>query len=314
MREKAMSATDPWNAGLLERLQPVGTYRVEAHHGEILQGVFDSGGRLLRGLATLPCPLYSTGATFVPTGARGVSVWPAWRTKAKRAAELTLARLGNPVSGGRLDITADIPLCRGFGSSTADVIAAVGAVLAFTGRVLSTAEVGALAVAAETASDALMYGRRAVLFAHRGGELIEDLGTELMPVAVLGFGTSEDGRGVDTLNLAPARYSSWEIEAFRPLRGMLRRAVETADVGLLGRVATASTLLNQRHLPVPKLAEILRIAEDVGAAGLQVAHSGDVAGLLFDPADPEVRSRLDQAVKCLYDLDVLETWQFETGR
>jgi uncharacterized protein involved in propanediol utilization len=314
MSSEAVSAPDPWDAGLFDSSRPAGTFRVEAHHGEILQGVFVSGDRLLRGLATLPCPLYSTWATFRPTRARGVSVQPSWRTKAKRAAELTLARLGHPVPGGRLEITADIPLRRGFGSSTADVIAAVGAVLAFTGRVLSTAEIGSLAVAAETASDALMYGRRAVLFAHRGGELIEDLGTELMPLAVLGFGTSEDGGGVDTLKLARARYSSWEIEAFRPLRGMLRHAVETADVGLLGQVATASTLLNQRHLPVPKLAEILRIADDTGAAGLQVAHSGDVAGLLFDPADPEVQSRIDQAAKCLHDVDVVETWQFETGR
>lgn len=309
-----MDSTDAWNSELAQSPGAVGSCRVEAHHGEILQGVFAAGDRLRRGLATLPCPLYGTGATFLPTSARGVGVRPAWRTKAKRAAELTLARLGDPVPGGWLDITTDIPLCRGFGSSTADVIAAIGAVLAFAGRGLSTAEVGSLAVAAETASDALMYGRRAVLFAHRDGELIEDLGCELMPVAVLGFGTSDDGRGVDTLKLAPARYTSWEIEAFRPLRGMLRHAVRTSDVSLLGRVATASTLLNQRHLPVPELAEILRIATDVGAAGVQVAHSGDVAGLLFDPGDPEAQDRIDQAAKCLHALDVVQTWQFETGR
>ena len=232
-----------------------GSFRVDAHHGEILQGVFVAGGRLRRGLVTLPCPLYSTRATFLPTrdtAVAGTIVRPAWRSKARRAADLTLARLGYPVPGGLLDITSDIPLCRGFGSSTADVTSAIGAVLAATGRRLSPAEVGALAVEAETASDSLMYGGRAVVFAHREGEPIEDLG-ELMPLAALVFGTSPGGRGVDTLELTPARYTSWEIEAFRPLRGFLRRAVRDGDAGLLGRVATASTLLNQRHLPVPGL-------------------------------------------------------------
>src|SRR2546430_3886410 len=92
-----------------------GSYRVSAHHGEILQGVFVDGGRLRRGLVTLPCPLYSTRATFVPTDTEGVTVPPAWRTKAARAAALTLERLGWPGPGGILDLTTDIPLSRGFG-------------------------------------------------------------------------------------------------------------------------------------------------------------------------------------------------------
>jgi uncharacterized protein involved in propanediol utilization len=294
--------------------QAAGSFRVDAHHGEILQGVFDVGGRLRRGLLTLPCPLFRTRATFLPTRATVVTVRPSWRVKARHAAELALDLLGRPAPGGLLDVTSDIPLCRGFGSSTADVTSAIGAVLAATGCSLRPAEVAALAVAAETASDSLMYGRRAVVFGHRDGELIEDLGDELMPLAVLGFGTSRDGSGVDTLNLPPARYSSWEIEAFRPLRGMLRRAVRTTDVALLGRVATASTLLNQRHLPVPRLADILRIATGTGAAGVQVAHSGDIAGLLFDPGDAETGARMDRAAQRLRGLGITQTWRFETKR
>jgi len=256
-----------------------GSFRVDAHHGEILQGVFVTDGRLRRGLVTLPCPLYSTRATFLPTDDAGTTVRPAWRSKARRAADLTLARLGHPVPGGLLDITSDIPLCRGFGldGQRADL------------------------------------GGRAVVFAHREGEPIEDLG-ELMPVAVLGFGTSPGGRGVDTLELPPARYTSWEIEAFRPLRGLLRRAVRAGDAGLLGRVATASTVLNQRHLPIPGLDDVLAAARAAGATGVQVAHSGDVAGLLFDAGDPETPARLEFAAARLAALGVTETWQFETER
>jgi uncharacterized protein involved in propanediol utilization len=289
-----------------------GSCRVTAHHGEILQGVFAAGGRLRRGLLTLPCPLFSTRATFVARQDTAVTVRPGWRAKARRAAELTLDALGIPGWGGVLDIISDIPVRRGLGSSTADVTAAIGAVLGATGGTLRTAEVARLAVRAETASDSLMYGRRAVVFAHREGSVLTDLGGSLPPLGVLGFGTG-DRSGVDTLGLAPARYRPWEVEAFRPLPGLLRQAVRTGDVPLLGRVATVSALLNQRHLPVPGLADLLRIAADTGAAGVQVAHSGDIAGLIFAAADPATSSRMDEAAHRLLDAGVTGTWRFETG-
>lgn len=291
-----------------------GTYHSIAHHGEILQGVFEAGGRLRRGLITLPCPLYSSRAVFEPsTMTDTVEVWEPWRAKAALAAQLALETLGGTWTGGRLQMSSDIPLGRGFGSSTADVLAAIGAVFRAAGRTPDPAQSAALAVAAETASDALMYPHRAVLFAHRQGERIEDLGDGLMPLAVLGFGTSRDGRGVDTLTLPPARYTVWEIEAFRPLLGMARRAVRTGDVALLGRVATGSALLNQRHLPVPRLDDLLALGRAVGAAGLQVAHSGDVAGLLFDPFLPDLNARTEDAERGLTALGVQRTWHFTTN-
>jgi uncharacterized protein involved in propanediol utilization len=290
-----------------------GTHQSVGHHGEILQGVFESDGRLRRALITLPCPLYESHAVFEPSDtSTGVTVLDPWRTKAGRAAELALRTLGGPLTGGTLGLTSNIPPSRGFGSSTADVVAAIGAVYDAAGHRPSPAQYAALAVAAETASDALMYAHRAVLFAHREGEVIEELGGPLMPLAVVGFGTSEDSTGTDTLALPPARYSVWEIEAFRPLLGAARRAVRTGDVALLGMVATASARLNQRHLPVPGLTELLRVTEAVGAAGLQVAHSGDVAGLLFDPDLPDLATRTDHARKRLADLGIGDSWYFTT--
>lgn len=298
-------------AGTAVRIR--GAHHSVGHHGEILQGVFESGGRLRRALVTLPCPLYESHAFFEPSDSTSeITVREPWRTKARRAAELALRALGDADTGGTLTLTSNIPPSRGFGSSTADVVAAIGAVHDAAGRRPSPAQYAALAVAAETASDALMYAHRAVLFAHREGEVIEDMGGPLMPLAVLGFGTSADSTGTDTLGLPPARYSVWEIEAFRPLLGSVRRAVRTGDVALLGRVATASARLNQRHLPVPRLTELLRVAEAVGAAGLQVAHSGDVAGLIFDPALPDLVTRTDDARKRIAGLGIDDTWYFTT--
>ncbi|MFI7099471.1 GHMP kinase [Streptomyces sp. NPDC050161] len=291
----------------------LGAHRSTGHHGEILQGVFETRGGLRRALITLPCPLYSSRADFAPSPtADHVTVHEPWRIKAARAAELALRTLGGPCAGGTLRVSTNMPPGRGLGSSTADVLAAIGAVYDAAGRSPDPTQSAALAIAAETASDALMYPDRAVLFAHREGEIVEDLGGGLMPLAVLGFGTSRDGAGVATLDLPPARYTVWEIEAFRPLLGMARRAIRTGDAGLLGRVATASARLNQRHLPVPGLDDLLRAGEAAGAAGLQVAHSGDVAGLVFDPRLPDLATRTDEARKRLDALGVPETWYFTT--
>lgn len=292
----------------------LGSHQTTGHHGEILQGVFETPRGLRRGLITLPCPLYISRANFEPSSATDtVTVDEPWRMKAARAAELALRTLDGPSTGGTLRVSSNIPPGRGFGSSTADVLAAIGAVYDAAGRIPDPKESAVLAVAAETASDALMYPDRAVLFAHRAGEVVADLGGALMPLAVLGFGTSQAGAGLATLELPPARYTVWEIEAFRPLLGMARRAIRTRDLDLLGRVATASARLNQRHLPVPGFEDLLGIGEAVGAAGLQVAHSGDVAGLVFDPCLPDLAVRTDDARKRLDALGVRETWYFTTG-
>ncbi|MCX4970688.1 GHMP kinase [Streptomyces sp. NBC_00654] len=290
-----------------------GTHHSSSHHGEILQGVFETRGRLRRALLTLPCPLYGSRADFEPSPAADhITVLDPWRIKAGRAAELALRTLDGPFTGGTLRVSSNIPPGRGLGSSTADVLAAIGAVYDAAGRTPDPAQSAVLAVAAETASDALMYPDRAVLFAHRKGEVVEDMGGGLMPLAVLGFGTSRDGAGVATLELPPARYTVWEIEAFRPLLGLARRAIRTGDVGLIGRVATASARLNQRHLPVSGLEDLLRAGEEAGAAGLQIAHSGDIAGLLFDPRPPGLAARTDDARKRLAALGVEDTWYFTT--
>ncbi|PYP83923.1 MAG: hypothetical protein DMF61_21570 [Blastocatellia bacterium AA13] len=281
-----------------------------AHHGEIFQGVLaDSGGRLRRGLVSLVCDVMTSEAIFQPDDTGIVSVDPVWKTKARRAVELTLEYLGQREVGGRLVIESTIPPRWGMGSSTSDVTAAIRAAC---GEIkLSPHIVAALAVQAETASDSLMFGNRAVLFAHREGVIIEDFGGALPPLEVVGFNTDPTGSGVDTLSYTPARYGWREIEAFRPLVGLMRQAVQMQSPHLAGRVATASSRINQRYLPKPHFDKIERLAEDTGALGVQVAHSGTIAGLLFDPGDPSTPERAETAKTMLDELR-FTTWQFQS--
>jgi uncharacterized protein involved in propanediol utilization len=284
-----------------------------AHHGEILQGVFYStDGTLEQGLVTLPCPLFRTRASFRPLPSGPLRVEPCNRLRARTAARLTLDALGRTGWGGAVRIEGDVPLAWGCGSSTMDVLAVIRAVADAFGVTLEPEWLARLAVAAETASDSLMYApERAVLFAQRRGSKLLDLGGPLPAARVLGFNTDREDGGVETLELPPCAYTWWELEAFGPLLGLLRRAVEHGDPELLGRVATVSTGINQRHRPKPLVPHLLRLAESAGAVGLQVAHSGTVAGLLFAPGG-DAAGRIERARDGLRRLGVARSWEFST--
>jgi len=259
-----------------------------AHHGELLQGIFSDAGGLRRALVTLPQPERGTRAVFYPSYSHGGVVGPPELTKVRRAAMLALRQFAThpaPAKGGQVEIVSDVPRGIGMGSSTSDVTATIRAVADFHGVELSKEEVARLAVLAECASDSIMIDDRVVLFAHRDGVVLETFGLRLPPMIVIGCDTEPAAR-VDTLRLQPADYGDAEIAAFGVLRAALRRAIALGDTVLLGRVATASARINERYLPKPNLDYLVRTCLRHGGCGVQVAHSGTIAGLIFDARLP----------------------------
>lgn len=294
------------------------------HHGEILQGLFrapDETGRVFyrRGLMTLPCPLLWSRARFTPqAGAGPVKVTPPTKEKARRAAVLTLQHLGLPISG-HVEIVSNIPPARGLGSSTADAVAVMRAIADGCQLSLSAGEMARLAVLAETASDAVMFaGERcgpAVLFAQREGCAIEVFSRPLPPLIVLGFDAADvacDARrgGVNTLDLPLPAYTPAEVTAFEHLRALARQAIAAGDARLIGQVATRSAVINQAYLPTPGFEQWLRVRDQAGAVGAQVAHSGTVVGLLFDPCETDPGERICCARRCLLRLGIRRVWRY----
>lgn len=276
----------------------IGVGHACGHHGELVQGVFlDDDGRPCRGLVTLPTPEPGTHAEYrrlpeVPAGR--IHVQPADRVKAARAAALAVdlccARTDARPSGGRLRLRGSLPVGLGMGSSSSDIVATIRAVAAAYRCLLSPPELARLAVRAETASDPLMHGPQPRLFAQREGRVLEDLGPALPPLVVLGC-TTGGGAPVDTLSLRH-QYHAGDVAGFERLRFRLRAAIADGDAARLGRVCTDSSLLNQRLLPKPELDTLRAAADAAGAVGVQVAHSGNVAGVLFDASGPDLPRRL----------------------
>jgi uncharacterized protein involved in propanediol utilization len=300
----------------LDELEPGirdGYGTANAHHGEILQGVYvDKDERLHRGLISLVCDVMGAQAKFSPSAGNTVHVNPAWKIKARRAAELTLQHLNVKCGGGQLTVKSNIPLRWGLGSSTSDVTATIRSVAHAFGKTLPSKSIGELAVKAELASDPLMFGERAILFACREGNVIEDFGDCLPSLEVLGFNTDRSVNGIDTVAYKPAHYDWRDIEAFRAMIGLMRKAIQAQASHLVGRVASASARINQRHLPKPYFDKLERLVDDVGAVGVQVAHSGTVAGLLFDPLDTDNQQRIECSKGLLTEMGFSLTWHFQT--
>ncbi len=273
------------------------------HWGELVQGPYRHGGRLITALITLPRrDLFST-ASFTP-GWGKLSVSPVWCVKAWRAARLLLDRAGRSALGGDLSITTNIPLGCGSGSTTADVTATLWAVGRALGLGLTVGQVQRMCWEVEGASDplALLALGRAVVYGSRTGETLRRLTRPLPRMWCLGFNT-HPGQTVLTEELASrTQYGSAEEASFRDILDRASAAIESGCLTELARAATDSARLNQERLPTHHFVELVRATRGAGAAGLAVSHSGTVAAALFDPGLADLGSRLADLARALRSL------------
>jgi uncharacterized protein involved in propanediol utilization len=195
-----------------------------------------------------------------------------------------------------MEIRSEVPRGIGMGSSTADVTAAIRAIADFHGVTPTAQEISRIAVRAECASDPIMMGDRVVLFSHRDGIVLETFGRRIPSMIVVGCDADPGTGSINTIALQPADYSAADIETFRLLRANLRQAVATGNVAKLARVATSSAVISQRFLPKSAFDFLFGLCNRLGGSGIQVAHSGTVAGVIFDSRRDGVMDRVDRCV------------------
>ena len=259
--------------------------RAGRHHGEILQGLWwqpsEARADPIPCLVTLPVPGTGTEAHFRLTPGRRIVVHPTNRVKAARAARLALDALDATASGGLLHLNSSIPIGLGMGSSTSDVLATLRAVCDACGAQADATLLAQLAVRAEAAADPLMFDS-AVLFAQREGHILEDWGRWFPDFLLLSIDTEPRSGGHDTLGL-PVPNGAAMRDEYTGLVQQARAAFQARDADAVAAAATRSAELNQRIVPLRGFEDLRMLAATSGALGLQISHSGTVAGLLFDP-------------------------------
>ena len=244
-----------------------GSAEAIGHAGEILQGVIDGECFLL----TLPAPGLRSIATAVPAALWSID--PPSKSKALRAAQLAAP---GPWS---LQIQSSIPVGRGYGSSTADCVAAVRAVAQFNSE-----QIAAILHQAEAACDSTMFGDEPVVFLPRQGRIVKRLRGRwpCAHVTVIDLG----GEAVDTLATPLPSYTPHDHQDFVRLLEKLEAAFAEGHLEQIAQVATESAMIHQAHRPHPSWAATYRDLMAAGALGVARAHSGTLAAALSHSALP----------------------------
>ena len=179
----------------------------------------------------------------------------------------------------KLTINSPIPRSKGLGSSSADVTATIAAAALALGEELTPESIARIALSVEP-SDGVMFPGIALLD-HREGKIIQVLGPPPpMEIVAMDFGGT-----VDTVEFnAVDRRSQWksiQAEVDEALE-LVKAGIREQDPGLIGRGSSISSRASQTVLFKPELPDVLEFAESVGAAGVNIGHSGTVIGILLD--------------------------------
>ena len=209
---------------------------------------------------------------------KGIDHLPKARQAVAAALEKLAPRLGIAKLTAQVAITNPIPTGKGMGSSSADITAAVGVVGMAAGYPFTPESIASIALSVEP-TDGVMFPGIA-LIDHRRGSIAESLGPP-PPLEVIVIDT---GGTVDTLEFNRTdRTALWEKVASRTDEALelVREGIRRGAPELVGRGATISA----RAGNPPELAEWVEraavFADEQNAAGINVAHSGTVVGILL---------------------------------
>lgn len=244
--------------------------------GELVQGVIDGQPVLI----TCPVNMYSE-----------VEIISAIKPKApgsklESAVRKTLEYLEVSGTYYKAIVRSELPVGKGMASSSADISAACQAAALTAGRSLSADEIADIALSIEP-TDGIFYPG-IMLFDHIHGAIRLSLGKPPQ-IKILIF---DIGGKVNTLTFNKrhdlAVLNQNKESAVRQAVALVTEGLKNGDAELIGQGATLSALANQTILYKPCLEDVLSIAREQGAVGVNIAHSGTVLGVLFTP-DKEQR-------------------------
>lgn len=243
--------------------------------GEFVQGRLDGTDYLINS----PIDRFSTATV---RRSRRTGIRTADPDRYSKVARL-LAMLGAheaECDGLEIEIASDLPTGKGMASSTADLVAALGAALHHMGITLSVPDICRSLIAIEPSDCTHIPGVAHV------GHLCGRVFRSFRPPSCLRVLVLDCGGSVDTVGFDRKRahhvYARHEKE-MREALYLARCGLAAGDAVLLAQAATMSARLSQQILHKAPFDEVVRIAETTGALGVNCAHSGSVLGILYRP-------------------------------
>lgn len=242
------------------------TVKMRGTCGELAQGFYCGEPILI----TCPIEKFSTATVSDEfTGVEGLG------SKSRAMLDKVLKLFGAEDFKLGVRLTSELPRGKGMASSSADMAAVAQAVALSLGKKLSPEVLGKLCTEIEP-TDGIFYSG-VVAMNPLTGQLVKKIrAQEQFQIAVFDYGGE-----VDTLKLN--RRSDFQIPAIG----------DVIDFELTEKSAQA----NQSILPKRGLTELMNFAKELGAVGVNVAHSGTVAGIFFHATDSLVEDKISAVLR-----------------
>jgi len=188
-----------------------------------------------------------------------------------------------PVAGLAVDLWSEIQVGKGMASSTADLVAVAAAAAAALEADLSPEGLFQLALSIEPSDAVMLPG--ITLADHLGGGVTRFLGEPPgLEVLVVDPGGALDTRSFNQIPGLQELNAKKEPQVRAALE-MVETGIRQADAVLVGKGATLSAQAHQDLVANPIFDRAHSVAAKLGAVGVNVAHSGTVVGILFDPRE-----------------------------
>ena len=132
-----------------------------------------------------------------------------------------------------------------------------------------------------------------------------------MRVVALDFGGNVDTLAFNGVNRDRALN---RLEAqFGEALSLVESGIRTNNPAAVGEGATLSAIANQQLLYKPQLDAVLRLAEEVGAVGVNAAHSGTVLGMLFEDDVSLAENAVSHAWNSLFGIQNIHNRRIVSG-
>lgn len=235
--------------------------------GEIIQG--KAYGKDL--LLSCPVNLFTSVMVFESFSPIHRDKYP----KCKKFMKNTLESWGYKCNFDELDIkiNSDIPIGKGFASSTADITALYLSLIKLFNRQYNQQELIRNAIDIEP-TDSIIFPEM-TLFDYKNGDFKETLGSYL-EFYVLAF---EGQKIVDTVEFNKNVKS--DLASIDDLIPNLKNAISEGNIQQLASISTESIFRNQYRLNYNILPIIKEIQNKTGGIGIIGAHSGDFLGIIY---------------------------------
>lgn len=210
----------------------------------------------------------------------------------------------------QINLSGNIPRGKGMSSSTADIGAVIGAGLSYLNLPVDEQWVSKLAASIE-ATDSIFY-HDITLIDPLSGFSIHPLGRiERMKVIIL-----EASFQIDTESMRQRldynQYKNSKIFFYKKILEELEAGIRDKDPKKIGKAAIQSAHLNQTLLVKPKMEDILKVADQLGAYGVNIAHSGSAVAVMIDEEDhPQryyeqlIRNKISEVYGRMYCLPII---------